>query len=43
MVIEGPSDKLKSDFVTIGNTMTDEWLARAGDAGKAVIDAYKAM
>ncbi|NKB76414.1 MAG: C4-dicarboxylate ABC transporter substrate-binding protein [Gammaproteobacteria bacterium] len=43
MVIEGPSDQLKADFVAIGETMTSEWLAKAGDAGKAVVDAYKGM
>ena len=43
MTIEGPGDKLKADFVAIGKTMTDEWLDRAGDAGKAVVDAYNKM
>ena len=43
MTIEGPSDQLKEDFVKIGKTMSDEWLARAGDSGKAVIDAYGKM
>jgi len=43
MVVEGPSDTLKADFRKIGVTMTTEWLARAGDSGKAVIDAYKAQ
>ncbi|MGI9412613.1 MAG: TRAP transporter substrate-binding protein [Hyphomicrobiales bacterium] len=43
MVIEGPSDQLKTDFVKIGKTMSDEWLAKAGDSGKAVIDAYGKM
>jgi TRAP-type C4-dicarboxylate transport system substrate-binding protein len=43
MVIEGPSDTLKADFQKIGDTMTTEWLARAGASGKAVIDAYKAQ
>ena len=42
MVVEGPSDKLKADFQKIGDTMTAEWLERAGASGKAVIDAYKA-
>lgn len=42
MVVEGPSDKLKSDFQDIGDTMTEEWLERAGAGGKAVIDAYRA-
>ena len=43
MVVEGPSDTLKADFQKIGDTMTTEWLTRAGDSGKAVIDAYKAQ
>jgi hypothetical protein len=29
--------------MAIGETMTGEWLAKAGDAGKAAIDAYKAQ
>jgi len=41
MVVEGPSANLKADFQKIGETMTAEWLARAGDSGKAVVDAYK--
>jgi len=43
MVVEGPSAKLKADFQQIGATMTEEWLAKAGASGKAVIDAYKGM
>jgi TRAP-type C4-dicarboxylate transport system substrate-binding protein len=43
MVIEAPSAKLKADFEKIGDTMTKEWLEKAGAEGKAVIDAYKAM
>ena len=40
----GPAgDQLRADFMKIGETMSQEWLERAGDAGKAVIDAYKAM
>ncbi len=40
----GPAgDQLSGDFKTIGATMTDEWLKRAGDGGKAVVDAYKKM
>lgn len=42
MIVEGPSASLKADFEEIGATMTSEWLKRAGDAGKAVVDAYKA-
>ncbi len=43
MTVEGPSDTLKSDFVKIGETMTSEWLERAGKRGKAVLDAYQKM
>ncbi len=43
MVIEGPSDGLKADFVAIGETMSKEWLERAGANGKAVVDAYGGM
>ena len=43
MVVEGPSDTLKADFVSIGETMTKEWLDRAGTAGQAIIDDYKKM
>jgi TRAP-type C4-dicarboxylate transport system substrate-binding protein len=43
MVVEGPSDKLRADFMKIGDTMSKEWLDRAGADGKAVIDAYKKM
>ena len=40
----GPAgDQLRADFMKIGETMSKEWLERAGDSGKAVIDAYKAM
>ncbi len=42
MVVEGPSESLKADFEKIGETMTTEWLERAGAGGKAVIDVYKA-
>lgn len=42
MLIAPPSDKLRADFEAIGETMTAEWLAKAGAAGKAVVDAYNA-
>lgn len=41
MTIEPPSDELKAGFAAIGETMTTEWLANAGENGQAVIDAYK--
>ena len=43
MEVTGPSDQLRADFMSIGDTMTTEWLERAGEAGKSVVDAYKAM
>lgn len=41
MEVGGPSDQLRADFIKIGDTMRAEWLKRAGDTGKSVIDAYK--
>lgn len=43
MTVEAPSDTLAADFRAIGETMMNEWLERAGDQGRAAIDAYKAM
>lgn len=43
MTVEGPSDQLKADFEKIGETMTKEWLERAGDTGQSVVDAYRKM
>jgi TRAP-type C4-dicarboxylate transport system substrate-binding protein len=43
MKVAPPSDQLKADLQGFGATMTDEWLAGAGDAGKAIVDAYKAQ
>ena len=43
MTVEGPSEQLKADFEKIGETMTKEWLERAGDTGQSVVDAYRKM
>ncbi len=43
MTVEGPSPQLKADFESIGETMTKEWLERAGDSGKAVVESYQKM
>lgn len=43
MTVEGPSAQLKADFEKIGETMTKEWLERAGDTGQSVVDAYRKM
>ena len=43
MTVAAPSDQLKSDLKAFGETMTKEWLESAGEAGQAIVDAYKAM
>jgi TRAP-type C4-dicarboxylate transport system substrate-binding protein len=43
MTITQPGDQLRADLETIGQTMTDEWLAATGEAGKAIVDAYRSM
>ncbi len=42
MTVAPASEQLVGELKAIGATMTDEWLATAGDAGKAIVDAYKA-
>lgn len=41
MTIAEPSDALKKEFASIGETMTEEWIKSAGPDGKAIIDAYR--
>ena len=41
MTVEGPSDELRADLSAIGETMAGEWAEEAGDAGQAVLDAYR--
>ena len=43
MEVGPPGEQLFEDFKKIGDTMTQEWLEKAGDDGKAIVDAYKAM
>jgi hypothetical protein len=35
------NDSVKALFQKVGTTLTQEWSAKAGDTGKAVISAYK--
>ncbi|WP_454854709.1 TRAP transporter substrate-binding protein [Rhizobium binxianense] len=42
MTVGAPGEQLKKDLEGFGTIMTDEWLTKAGDAGKAIIDAYRA-
>lgn len=39
--VAAPSDELRQALVEAGATMTAEWLEQAGDAGKALIEAFK--
>jgi TRAP-type C4-dicarboxylate transport system substrate-binding protein len=43
MTVGPASDGLKGELREIGETMTNEWLQDAGDEGKAIVDAFKAM
>ncbi len=43
MTVAEPSDQLRSDLEGFGTTMTDEWIAAAGDKGKAIVESYRAM
>ena len=42
MTVAPASDTLVEELKVIGATLTEEWLAAAGDEGKAIVDAYKA-
>jgi len=42
MKVQAPGDQLKTEFEAIGKTMTGEWLAKAGDRGQRIVDAYNA-
>jgi TRAP-type C4-dicarboxylate transport system substrate-binding protein len=41
MKISKPSDALSAKLKEVGETMTTEWQTKAGDAGKAIIEAYR--
>lgn len=41
MQILPPSAALKADMKKVGETMLAEWLAKAGDEGKALVDAFR--
>ncbi len=42
MTVAPPGNALKSELLGVGKAMTDEWLAKAGDAGKKLIANYSA-
>ena len=41
MDVVPPSSDLSSELQGVGETMTDEWLAKAGDSGKKLVEAYQ--
>jgi len=43
MHIIKPSEQLTADLRKVGNFMLAEWLRKAGDDGRKVIDAYRSM
>ncbi len=43
MSLEKPSDQLTADLRKVGNYMLAEWQRKAGEDGRKVVDAYRAM
>ena len=43
MKVQAPSPELKAGFQKAGETLTADWLKKAGAPGQAIIDAYKKM
>ncbi len=42
MTVAQPTPELLAGLAAVSRTMTDEWIARAGEDGKKLIDAYRA-
>ncbi|HET8725866.1 MAG TPA: TRAP transporter substrate-binding protein [Alphaproteobacteria bacterium] len=43
MTVAAPSEQFKAELQEIGATMTEEWLANAGETGKEVVEKYRSM
>jgi len=43
MTIYPPSAQLKADMKKVGDTMTSDWVKKAGPDGQAVLDAFRKM
>jgi TRAP-type C4-dicarboxylate transport system substrate-binding protein len=43
MAVLPPGDRLRADLARIGEAATAEWLARAGEDGRAIVEAYRQM
>ena len=42
MTVQKAEGQLRDDMIAIGETMTAEWLEATGEAGQAIVDAFKA-
>lgn len=42
MTVSEPSEQLREELAAFGETMTEEWIAEAGEEGRAIIEAYRA-
>jgi TRAP-type C4-dicarboxylate transport system substrate-binding protein len=42
MIVQPAGDALMAELRAIGDTMTKEWLEKAGEQGAAIVEAYKA-
>jgi TRAP-type C4-dicarboxylate transport system substrate-binding protein len=43
MKVGAPGGQLKADLQKLGQTMTEEWLAKAGENGKTIVEAYRRL
>jgi TRAP-type C4-dicarboxylate transport system substrate-binding protein len=41
MTISAPDDKLRAELQRVGDTLTAEWLKKAGATGEQIISAYR--
>jgi TRAP-type C4-dicarboxylate transport system substrate-binding protein len=43
MKVQKAGEQLQADLNKIGETMSAEWMAAAGDEGKAIVEKFKSM
>lgn len=43
MTVAEPSEELRAELAAFGETMTNEWVESAGEAGAAIVEAYRAQ
>jgi TRAP-type C4-dicarboxylate transport system substrate-binding protein len=41
MIVSKPTEAVAAKLREIGEIMTNEWMERAGDDGKAILDSYR--